>query len=996
MHPRPRPPQRAPSSRFTTLPTPLSPRRSRPSALSNATSPAVDHASSASASFPSPVWSSSVPPDTPPLGTDRDTEPIDPPRAAQRGDCDGDNTPIQVAREDDNGGGSTTPTSTLPFLHATTDTSRDGLDGQNSQAEAVSRSSTHSRSHFNFVLDDDSTTTTTPDEGAHGLVLDPNVLGQMSREELEKMLSQADRIIREKEQELSVFTSAGEGLLQEYHNLRNRHENLLSRQRSTSGASASPLRPSRLSSVGLSPSHARLPSDSGSQRGWRNSLGPSTSGAGAGRHRRVSSGRVGIASSTSYVFAPSGSTNSLVNSSSTVTTTPPHTIKVETIGGPSPSTSPTALRSHRFTSSTSVASLFAPPPRTATAMSPTGAAGVDAHEVEHLSYQNYSLTQRVEELEAESEFAEREGRKKLRRLERELLAMKQDLERSEGRNAELEQERQRGDEKKGARRERERSRGDSSAEEREAGDGDDDAAANATFTSPRTPLVGTDQDKGGATDHADRAPTSPSPSRFLTAPANLSSFRAPGNGVSRLRAVSSTSSLASLPRIPLFDPSLLDAQQDELLNQLIAKIDELQDANEAILEEREDMEEKLEIAREEVREWMGKCEDLEEQHKLEWEGNDQRAIAWLDDSSATTERRSRFDSARQPDSRDGSPTPPSTARPDLGRSLRNELSGLWSQDSSTSRQDPDTIEVTDDEEESQVGVEDSIVVHSSSNVSGASMANLNVPRIRRRNPRRTITPISFSQRSTSTADDLVISGTLGTTGKLDSRGYDDFATRAEKLEPVWADETDPLAGRLEGPAQDKQRLLEAPESATQRDERDPRVLQSKKRGQKVRKKSKHLVLSSIRFGSDDEDDMSTPVARRTLALRRLGLEASSRHTSRMFTQPRQDESAATQAPDDDEDVNDDCDDAASIVSSNYDLVDPRDNLASNDYYPVTLRARYHPRMLTSMMRDSAVRHVVTLITWLRFLVVLAMALSFAVWQGPRKTLGLVDGRRRLG
>ncbi|GAA5955589.1 hypothetical protein JCM3765_006823, partial [Sporobolomyces pararoseus] len=265
-----------------------------------------------------------------------------------------------------------------------------------------------------------------------------------------------------------------------------------------------------------------------------------------------------------------------------------------------------------------------------------------------------------------------------------------------------------------------------------------------------------------------------------------------------------------------------------------------------------------------------------------------------------------------------------------------------------------------------------------------------VPRIRRRNPRRTITPISFSQQSRSTADDLVPSGSLGRT-TIDSKNYDEFSKRAEQLEPAWADESEPTRPLLEGRPLGKQKLLVAdiPYSEEAEDSSGLRGRKERK-GRKSSRKNKNLVLSSIRFGSDEEDEVSTPVARRTLALRRLGIEASSRHTSRMFNQPNQEEQVTTFAPSDEDE-----DDATSVVSSNYDLIDSQDRLSSNDYYPVTLRARYHPRMFTNMMRDSAVRHVVTLITWIRFLVVLAMALSFAVWQGPRKTLGLVDGRRRL-
>jgi hypothetical protein len=216
---------------------------------------------------------------------------------------------------------------------------------------------------------------------------------------------------------------------------------------------------------------------------------------------------------------------------------------------------------------------------------------------------------------------------------------------------------------------------------------------------------------------------------------------------------------------------------------------------------------------------------------------------------------------------------------------------------------------------------------------------------------------------------LVPTGTLGAT-TLDSKNYEDFSKRADQLEPVWADEGEPTRSRLEGATFGKQKLIEASALPFGPVE-DTRKLRGKKEktARKASRKNKNLVLSSIRFGSDEEDDLSTPVARRTLALRRLGIEASSRHTSRMFTpQPKEEQSFS------------DDDDATSIVSSNYDLLDAQDRLSSNDYYPVTLRARYHPRMLTNMMRDSAVRHVVTLITWIRFLVVLAMALSFAVWQ----------------
>ncbi|GAA5924815.1 uncharacterized protein JCM15063_005741 [Sporobolomyces koalae] len=964
--PRPRPPaQRAPSSRLTALPTPLSPRRSRPSALaaSPASAPAP-HASHASPG-PVPVWSSAIPPDTPPLGIEEQL-------GASSVREDESN---KVAREYAQNAASPSPefiptstahkAQTMASIHSTT----------GNEAGIV-----EPRVHIGPNHDDDHHDTQQDLQAAavaqegKAFVLDAELLATMSREELEKMLSEADRIIRDKEQELSVFTTAGEGLLKEYHSLRDRHESLLSRQRSTSGASIATLRPSRLCSDTLSPSSA---ADTGSQRGSRISLGAIS--ASAAHHRRISSGRTGIASSSSYVFSSSSSSTSLGSANAT----PPHSMRFPpTADSGSPSSSPTTLRTHRLISSSSVASLFAPPARTVLSPKMSSTNAVDSQDIERLNHLNYSLAQRVEELEAESEISEREGRKKLRRLEKELVALKEDLEHSEGRNVALELENQA--KKKGNNGSKSGRNSSVVTEDKQAES--DSSLSDFTAEIELGEARSTPRSESSFSSRA--VTTSPSPSRFLAAP-SLLRFRSPGNSSSRLRAVSSTSSLASLPRAPLFDLSVLDAQQDELLNQLIAKIDELQDANEAILEEREDMEEKLEIAREEVREWMGKCEELEDhQHKIEYDGTDRRAIGWLDDESARPETRlSRFNVDQLNNPRSGSPTPPSSVRPELGRSLRNELCALWPEDASTAQALDDADLTDEDEDEAEADPSASVILPDT------TLSNLHVQRIRRHNPRRTITPLSFAQRSTSTAHNLVAPGSLGHT-TLDGPSYDALARRAEELEPVWADESIPERARIASGNMGKQRLIAPPGADANGESGDSRQLRSKKerrdKKKSSRRKSKHLGLSDIHFGSDEEetDNGSTSQSRRTLALRRLGLEASSRNTSRMFQRPESEQPTVQDLPDEE-------DDADSIVSSNYDLLDNRDNLDSNDFYPITLRARYHPRMLTHMMRDRAIRHVVTLITWLRFLIVLAMALSYAVYQGPRKTLGLVDGRRNL-
>jgi hypothetical protein len=138
------------------------------------------------------------------------------------------------------------------------------------------------------------------------------------------------------------------------------------------------------------------------------------------------------------------------------------------------------------------------------------------------------------------------------------------------------------------------------------------------------------------------------------------------------------------------------------------------------------------------------------------------------------------------------------------------------------------------------------------------------------------------------------------------------------------------------------------------------------------KKNKLRLLSSIRFGSEDEEEgetsgLSLSLSRRDLSLARLDHEASSRYgspsLSRSYSVSHSDYSS-------DSDV--------SISSSTYSHLDPTG--ASTDYYPLTLRARYHPRMITQMWSDSAMRHIVTAMAWCRFLLVLGLAMGVAIWQ----------------
>ena len=258
-----------------------------------------------------------------------------------------------------------------------------------------------------------------------------------------------------------------------------------------------------------------------------------------------------------------------------------------------------------------------------------------AKETAVLSQANYTLTLQLSEVQAESEAAEREGRKKLRKLERELQSLRADLERVEQRNAILEAQTE-------------------LAKTKQTGSHNTSRAYRAThgraLESPitpekshvqRTPSTRYSDIGGGSgrspfhprlegTSSAHRiAPRTDQqetdrPRLLLPHPAPVAPLDDPGRNMSPsllqrpvYRTVSS-SSLVPLPPPVHLDPSL-EKQQDELVDQLMAKIDELQDTNHVFLTEREHMFHRLNEAQEEVYEWKERCEELEDenqQHRL--------------------------------------------------------------------------------------------------------------------------------------------------------------------------------------------------------------------------------------------------------------------------------------------------------------------------------------------------------------------------------------------
>ncbi|BGO88804.1 hypothetical protein NBRC10512_006944 [Rhodotorula toruloides] len=806
--------------------------------------------------------------------------------------------------------------------------------------------------------------------------LGPDHLKSLSREELEKMLAEADRIIRAKEQELSVFTHAGEELLQEYHSLRQRHESLVARKPSTSG-SATPFLPSSLSaSVQTLPGAPMPPGKSPARlRPSRESLGrPSPASS---RHLRRASG------ASSYHLHEKGSFASDPESPSQASR------RSSRISVFTPDDSPTNTRRRQFSSVTpkSPAARLGIP---ASVFSPATA----ARDVASLNQANYALSLQLSDLQADSEVAEREGRKRLRKLERELQALREDLERVEQRNVVLETQ----------------------AEVAISGNNElmrsirrydtmqSKIAAESRADQPvGRSLVSDDEDDPRASQSApkDDLFTSHAPSGEPFSPgfadkSHLSPFRQPGHGslfpLSFPRSISRSASASSLVPLPApieLDPSL-EQQQDELVDQLMAKIDELQDANEAILAEREEMVCRLDEVQEEVLEWKERCEELEEeivQNRLVgWEGpigaiewraeEDADAESEADEPSSIRKTRTRPLTVKRSSTSSSVSTglsgPTCTSSPVTAfaklppppeRTLSNELGEQWSTDV-YERDDP-----FDEPSFSSVidhGLRPDIR-HSKLELATSAPSedeyNDNCP-----------TP----PFATTTADDLLHSGILRYAGYPDAETYDEIEKAAASLVPAWEDD------EALPTAKSRRRKALPPHSIAK-----GKNVEFAKYDGRAAGRSTAVVLHPDRIYSDEDDfedeEESPRSSRRWHALRRLQREASSRRGKfALRRRPTVDSFEGEY----------DSDDFESDISSDYDHLN-HSLRRSSDYYPLSIRARYRPRMVVARVTDSVVQKIVSFVTWIRFFTILGMAIVFAVWQGPQKTLGIVDRRRRI-
>ncbi|KAK4046422.1 hypothetical protein OIV83_006081 [Microbotryomycetes sp. JL201] len=906
--------------------------------------------------------------------------------------------------------------------------------------------------------------------------------GYKSRHQLEIMLANADKVIRDKERELSLLTVAGEGLLQEYTSLKHRHENLLSTSAVAGGLTHPPSKSSDLSI-------ASSPRASTSSAELTNYPAPSPA-----RQPRMPAGP-SYGSPPSAASKPSPTPASFETDSQLRPLTPSPRDRTSAFIGSSPRT-----RVRRATSS--------------------------PLEVQSLSQANYQLSVQLSEIEADSERAERQGRKRLRKLERELAALRHELERVEERNTVLEEavatSSSLGSSGSQAGMLWSRSRGVEDGEK-----------TPTLFDAYRDKQPG-EHFKNQACAPVSRAglqlcvpvtPTTTSPAR-----------RQPGNGTPQVPIASPSRSSQYVEQHNNGRSTQSFEVNEELVSQLLAKIEELRITNDSIADEKIEMSKRLEQATRDVDEFKRRCEEMEDALFIGWE--DQRGrIEWPEQANSDISPNQGRPKGNQRDiqrksrhCRSGSmplssslgsinsiasltapvcrksPSPVSHRRkPSKGgrrprqppRTLSSELGSELPQ--ATFEREP--VELSDD---CSYGYHEhftdnpryfggDLSCHTSSDEedvnepgvrpsSGAATNSTSTPtkdnrrqthhrqrlsggRHRRRFSDLPSNVESFVTGSVyadlDTAQDVVPVGSLKHSGPPDADSYEKLANVVGDLPAVWEDEDD-LDPFQVGPSSlllpvgvnaghsrrksgvkgvrsgwvprsviqtlewkqtedddDETYWSRYPEEEDEQDRDakriesremvDEREMQERRARRKTRqKRRRRLDAKGKARAGDNIDEADTPMSRREHALRRLGLDTlpdfhsrfdrhaaygnltysgnsgdEDDHESRAYDSDYSGSSWTRSYDEEDYDYSDDSHETSSSFSHLSDTAVTcarQRNKRDNTFYPLTLRARYAPKMVVSRLTDSAVKHLFMLVTYVRFFVVLGMALSWALWQ----------------
>ena len=278
----------------------------------------------------------------------------------------------------------------------------------------------------------------------------------------------------------------------------------------------------------------------------------------------------------------------------------------------------TPTRNRTFSSTTSIASIFAVSPRT------TGHAVDTTAQLATLDQANYVLHLQLTELEAEAEKQERNGKKKLKKLEKEILALKDDLGRAEQRNGILESAVEASHQSSSDGR----GRGpDASSGRRSDSSSGSSQDGTPTKAEPSHTLLDHDSDDGapGLATSSSLGSTSDDDDDDDNDDAAAVPFRrTPGNGIS---FEDETIRISQGPRAP--------DRQDTLVAQLVAKIDELRVENEAITDQRLELVNRWDQAQRDLDQYRQRCDELEDFVETEWGASSSRARLTLADPAFT-------------------------------------------------------------------------------------------------------------------------------------------------------------------------------------------------------------------------------------------------------------------------------------------------------------------------------------------------------------------------
>ena len=262
-----------------------------------------------------------------------------------------------------------------------------------------------------------------------------------------------------------------------------------------------------------------------------------------------------------------------------------------------------------------------------------------------------------------------------------------------------------------------------------------------------------------------------------------------------------------------------------------------------------------------------------------------------------------------------------------------------------------------------------------------SSASTSIP-YRQQPQHRRIAPSFRNLDHLDTSYDLVPAGSLRH-GEASEAEYAALQAASAELPVAWEDEMeDRLTGRKRIKARGKgsrrpDRTVLSAIAYREEEEDNEEFWKEKHKGGR----SFNEIRGTIEYGEkksrkqrrqkpvqDTDESFDLPASqssltRRSLALRRLGLP--------------HDEGSSTLVSD----YSDDESDYAGSVYSSFDYLRSGEYAGreGTDYYPTGL-ARYHPKMVAVRLQSAATQQAMLLLTYIRFFVVLGLAICWALWQ----------------